>query len=120
MILNKISEDCQTKETSEKTDVMKQNFELSKWICKCNMLLWNAPNITFILKTIRSYTYDAVEDRELLSPLSFPDFMDEHQSPYYEIVFFTQLVTTLFCVNTHALIDGLLATFVITQVINVY
>lgn len=111
-ILNKMLEDWQTMRTIEKFKAMADNFERSRWICKSIIMLYNTLILTFLLKPVISYMNDPVEDRQYLAPVSFPKFVNAKQSPIYEIINIGEVVTTFFCLNSHALIEGLLASSV--------
>ncbi|NP_001177641.1 odorant receptor 72 [Nasonia vitripennis] len=112
-ILNKMLEDWQTMKMIEEFKAMTDNFERSKWICKSIVMLYNSLILTFLLKPAISYMNDSVEHREYLAPVSFPKFMDAKQSPMYEIITAGEIVTTFLCLNSHALIEGLLASSVL-------
>ncbi|NP_001177698.1 odorant receptor 71 [Nasonia vitripennis] len=107
-------EDWQTsKKTIEELNAMKDHFERSKWLCKSIIMLYNSLILTFLLKPVRSYMNDSIEGRQYLAPVSFPKFIDAKQSPIYEIVIIGEIGTAFFCINSHALVEGLLASTVL-------
>jgi hypothetical protein len=94
--------------------VIADNYIRSQLLSKLIILLYNTMNFTYFLRAIISYMVDAIEDRKFLAEVTFP--IDGRQSPIYEVILLSQFFTASICFNSHALIEGLLATMVTINV----
>ncbi|OXU31131.1 hypothetical protein TSAR_010114 [Trichomalopsis sarcophagae] len=105
-MINTILDDWLVENNETANGIMPKNLSRSELLCKMLLISYNCMNVTYITKTLFSYLFDEVKDRQFLAQSSYP--IDARVSPMYEIVFAEQIIAAILCVNSHALIESFL------------